>query len=240
MNEQKKDSRIIPTDEIVAEKIAITEAINKECADWDKLEQLNIKNEELNDKYKFFDIVFDEDGKKGLKDIAGNVRVPALYYDFCETYAYGEFRSLPVAAFDANNKCALVKTDGTGTPLCPFDFDYIGLIDWTHFFIAKKGNKCAILDCNGNMLVEPIIDVYHETLNGVTCFESNGKYGLITNNGLYVAPIYDDMNSDDTDNIYVTLGEKKGYLDYDDGHFIDENDKEECDCCDFISWSYYF
>ena len=50
------------------------------------------------DKFETFDIVFEENGKKGLKDIAGRVRVPALYEDFAETYSYHWGRSMPVAA----------------------------------------------------------------------------------------------------------------------------------------------
>jgi hypothetical protein len=112
----------------------------------------------LLDKYNTFDIVFEENGKKGLKDIAGRVRVPALYEDFAETYSYHWGRSMPVAARNAEGKYALVAADGAGTPLCDFEYDYISYLRATnsHYMCVKKsgdGVLKGILDGKGRLIV---------------------------------------------------------------------------------------
>ena len=81
---------------------------------------------QLMESYDLFDQVFDEGGKKGVRNAAGKILVPALYKGFSETYTYKRYGYImPVPACDFSGKYALVKCDGRGTPLCGFEYDMI-------------------------------------------------------------------------------------------------------------------
>ena len=230
----------MPSAEIVANKVALFDRIRQlrqaEKPDTRLIAQLEEENKELNDQYNFFDQEFEENGKKGIKDIAGNIRVPALYADFSELYHYDVFRHRPIPAVDAHNKSALVATDGTGTPLTPFIYDNIHQIDWTSFYLATIGKKSAVLTAQGKELVPCIIDSYSESFNGISTFSSDGKEGIFTCDGLYVPPIFDKI-SENSDWVYVSLNGKWGYVDT-EGHFVDDTDEEAYDEADLLAWQY--
>ena len=64
---------------------------------------------------------------------------------------------------------------------------------------------------------------------------AEGRYGLCTTSGDYVAPIYDEMEPDDDDNVHVRLGDTWGYISG-DGEFLPEPLSDE----DQDKWCYNF
>ena len=238
MNMEGKNEKLVPNAEVVAKKLQLTEEMEQLCAqenpDRNRIAAISDASHDLDQKYNFFDQEFEADGLKGLKDISGKVLVPAMYHDFCEIYHYNIMRNSPVAAVNAENKVALVKTDGTGAPLTEFIYDNIHNVPMSRLYAAYIGKKAAILTPNGKELVPCIIDSYTELLNGISNFESDGKEGLFTTQGLYVAPQFDEVTEKD-ELVYVRKGEVWGFID-DEGHFIEENDEEALDdaCC--LSW----
>ena len=192
----------------------------------------------LLDEYDTFDIVFEENGKKGVKDIAGRVRVPALYEDFTETFSYHWGRSMPVCAKNSEGKYALVATDGTGTPLCDFEYDCICYLRGTesHYMCVKDCGDCVlrgVLDGKGRLIVPCEMEVVYEYAFNFTPFEKDGKYGCVTDNGTFVPPLYDELEADESwlrackDGVWGYIGA--------DCSFIPEDDEERYDSEDFLS-----
>ena len=69
----------------------------------DRIMELSNEQNQIEEQYDLMDIVYEVNGKKGIKDIKGKVRVPALYSDFAVLYAYTSFRNTPVIALNAND-----------------------------------------------------------------------------------------------------------------------------------------
>ena len=228
--------RLMPTAEIIERNDFLTaklsEMLSVEKPDYGAANVFSEEQYDIHTKYDFFDQVFEENGLKGIKDVKGNIRVPAIYTGFYQLYDHwGLFslrmKRLPVCAYDKNGKCALVTTDGKGTQLTPFIYDAIKNEDLLDEFIVVQGKKKGVVDSCGNVLVPCEMDVVYEYFNSIRAFEAGGKFGLITSWGLYIAPIYDDMTEKD-EYVYVRLGDTWGYIDY-DGKFIDESDEETLD-----------
>ena len=177
--------------------------------------------EELNSKYDFFDQEFTENGLTGLKDVTGQTRIPAMYKAIGARYRLDAWRNLPVPVVNSDNKYAIVRADGTGTPLCEFAYDYIGLLTWTELFTAHTGDKVILLRPDGSKLFTDPVDHVHEPLNDLIVIENEGKFGLCTWQGDYVAPIYDELDCDENSDVYVRLGDRYGYIGY-DGTFMAE------------------
>ena len=235
-------ARLIPTAEVIERNDFLTAKINEMLAvenpDFDAVNVLAVEQYDLHQKYTFFDQVFEENGLVGIKDVKGNVRVPALYIDYHQVYDYldthsPELKTYPVCAYDQHEKCALVTTDGKGTPLTPFIYDEIDKDEFWSNFITVIGEKKGMMDKHGKILIPCEMDTLYDAFNGIYTFEAGGKFGLYTEWNLYIAPTYDEMTEKD-DYIYVRLGDTWGYLDY-DGKFIDEADQETLDESDLLN-----
>ena len=235
--------RLIPTAEVIEYNDSltakITEMLGAENPDYDEINTCIEEQHAMHQKYTFFDQTFEENGLVGVKDVKGNVRVPALYTDFYQLYDYldthsPELKGYPVCAYDANDKCALVTTDGKGTPFTPFVYDVIAKDNFSNNFMTVNDEKKGMMDKQGTILIPCEMDTIYDAFNGIYTFEAGGKFGLYTDWKLYIAPIYDEMTDKD-DNIYVRLGDTWGYLDY-DGKFIDEADQETLDESDLLNY----
>ena len=229
-----KVERFFPTPEIIERNDFLTDLIDDLVnvhldPDLDEINAYLGEQQDIHSKYSFFDEVFEENGLKGVKDIKGNIRVPAIYTDIYGLYDYmnmysPEMKNLPICAYDQNHKCALVRPDGKGTPLTPFIYDAIVKDRFVHEFTIIQGEKKGTMNKKGNILVPCEMDDVYEYFNSIRVLEAGGKYGLTTDWGLYIAPVYDEID-DKNDYVYVRLGDTWGYLDH-SGKFIDESDDE--------------
>ena len=228
-------SKTLPTAEIINKfttyNAEMNAAMNK--GDFNLADEYIEKMEALCEEYDFFDQEFTENGLTGLKDITGQVRIPALYKAIGARYRYDHWRELPVPVINADDKYALA--DGTGKPLCEFIYDYIDFFTWADHIIAHRDSKATILRPDGTPLFPLMVDKIYEPFHYVIMLENEGKYGLCTTSGDYVAPIYDEMEPDDDDNVHVRLGDTWGYISG-DGEFLPEPLSDE----DQDKWWYNF
>ena len=184
--------------------------------------------EKLLHEYNTCDIVFEENGKKGLKDIAGTVRVPAIYEGFTESYSYTFNRKKPVPARNETGKYALVATDGTGVPMCDFEYSYIEFMFASEdYYRCEKDvdgkTKSGVLNAQGELLVPCEMDVVHAISNSFSGIVKDGKVGFLTTSGMYIAPIFDDVE-DEGEYLKACKDGVWGYIGT-DGCFIPENDE---------------
>ena len=152
----------------------------------------------IEEEYDIFDSVFVEDGKMGIVDALGNVVVPPMYNGYSELYCYMIPKRLPVAVCDFDDKYALVACDGKGTPLCGFEYDMITFLFGTaNMYVCKKdvGNRVysGVLNSKGELLVPCEMDMIHFVANNVVCVVKDGKLGILTTEGRFFPPVYDDM-----------------------------------------------
>ena len=181
----------------------------------------------LEQEYDVLDQVFEENGKRGVVNIAGRVLVPALYCGIPETYAYSRVHQRPVPVRDHDGKCALAKCDGTGTLLCNFEYDEIcDLYGSPSYYIcgkrdAKEGMLYGVLDKAGNELVPCTMKYIDFMFNGYSLLYADGKIGALSFDGIYIAPQFDELENEDIDFLRARKGNTWGYID-ENGGFVED------------------
>lgn len=188
-------------------------------------------------EYEFFDQEFEENGKVGLEDIEGRLLVPARFASFPERYDYFTKRGEPVVVGNEEGKLALVTTDGKGTLLTEFEYDYLSAnCDiLCHTFSGclyhcgkQQGEKMlyGLLDRNGKEVVPCEMDMLWGTCGKVGEFVKDKKYGLYTTYGVYVEPVYDDISTDEDEYWFGIRGGVRGFFG-EDGTFVPQDRTEE-------------
>ena len=170
--------------------------------DWERMSDLSEELSQIEEQYDMMDTVYEVHGKKGVKDIKGNVRVPALYSDIAALYAYTSFRHTPV----------IVLNDEDG--------------------------KAALMNHLGQLLTPLELDKVYKYMpvNGLIEIQMGDKSGLYDYcNHLYVRPIYDEID-EENGKVYVKLGERWGFVNGEDGTFIDEDDEDTLGEVSVLSW----
>ena len=153
--------------------------------------------EEYNDlilSYDWSDIVFEENGKKGLMNVKGDVVVPAIYDDFSDLAPYYEYPKMVIAYLDG--KAALVKRDGKGTPITEFEFTHVERISFSPFYAVCKEDKSHFaLLYQGKVITPYELETYDAAVDGGIVLGANGKRGLLyyVDQLLYIKPEYDNV-----------------------------------------------
>ena len=164
-----------------------------------EVEKLHQENQQLSESYDWSDEIFEVNGKKGLKNVKGEIIVPAIYDDILEIIYYDE-TSRPIVAVKDGKK-GLVLRDGKGSPITEFEFHHISHIMYTYssYVVTKEedADHCAIMVYN--KVVTPYeIDKIYDPCDGAIVVEKDGKSGLLSleMGNIYVSPEYDDVYDD--------------------------------------------
>ena len=137
-------------------KIILARSIANYCDTFDyMLTMINDKRrmafylDRIKSKYVRYHVVYEENGKYGMKDYEGNVIVKPEY-DFLRTcYVYvDDLVMMPVIA-EKDGKLGLILPDGINTVVADFIYDDIYLRDEYPYFEAKKGRKKVLLNEKG-------------------------------------------------------------------------------------------
>lgn len=194
------------------------------------------------EQFNWLDIPFEEDGLYGLKDIKGDIVIPAKYDDFADLQHYFSPLKHDVTIAIKDGKMGLVRRY-TGEELTGIVYDGIENIQYTPFYYCSKdGSKAlGILDQDGKEVVPCIIDGIFEFTNRAGFpFKSGDKYGYFSIEfNFYVPPIYDDIQIIDLDiPIIFIIDGVEGYIS-DKGVFysieqIKKMDEDEYDPLEFL------
>ena len=239
MSNQKKKQQV--TAEVIERLDNILNELNELYGTethFDRMMELSIEQNQIEEQYDLMDTVYEMNGKKGIKDIKGKVRVPALYNDFAVLYAYTSFRNTPVIALNDEGKFAIVKANGTGEAIYGFEYEDIDIEPLSKLFVVRKAGKTALMNSLGQLLTPLELDkVYlYMPINGLIEIEMDDKMGLYDYcNKLYVRPVYDAIDEKEG-SVYVQLGERWGYISSEDGTFIDEYDEDTLDEAPVLHW----
>lgn len=153
---------------------------------------------DLTTSYNWLDEVFEENGKKGMKNVKGEIVVPAIYDDFSLPEPYF-LKSYEVGAVK-DGKMALVKRDGTGTPVTDFEYHDLFRIPFSAVYIVCKSEDLkhsALMVC-GKVFTPYEIESVSEVSNGLAAVYANDKKGLLVIDPdlIYISPQYDDIYGD--------------------------------------------
>ena len=205
---------------------------------WEQMSDLSAEQYQIEEQYDLMDTIYEVNGKKGIKDIKGNVRVPALYSNFGALYAYTSFRNTPVIALNDEGKFAIVKANGTGEAICGFEYDDIDIEPLSKLFIVRKNGKAALMNHQGRLLTPLELDIVYKymPINGLIELQIGDKSGLYDYcRNLYVRPVYDQID-EENGLVYAQLGERWGFISCKDGSFIDENDEDTLGDVPVLKW----
>ena len=193
--------------------------------------------EKFDKEYDLTTVIFEESGKFGLKDAAGEVLIPAIYDAIGYTFHDNSRNRLTAAQL--GDKVALVMPDGKGTPFTEFEYDDISLVGsetcpYEEFFLMTIGDKCGLSDTDGHFYIPVEADEVIEPCYNTIPYIKNGKYGFASISPRVTAEaIYDDYEWEN-DYLVVTKDGEKGYIDI-NGQFTTDPDKKHFDC---INWQY--
>ena len=144
-------------------------------------------------QFDWFDIPFEEKGRFGLKDILGEVVIPAKYDDFWLLQSIIKDYS-NVQSVKKGNHYGLVERY-SGKENSEFVYDCIWKLDFHNcFFFQKDGsNSYGIISANGEIMIPCVIDKHWELKSGLI-YKSGEKYGFFSwYYDLNVPPVYDDL-----------------------------------------------
>lgn len=192
-----------------------------------ELQQAFDELQELIQNYDWFDEVFEVDGKKGLKNVKGEIVVPAIYDGFLFSGSYLYPNEYAVAR--KGNKVGLVECNGKGTPYSAFEFSYIKpipLLPEVHIACREGDDKHFALLVGGKEFTPYELTKHYEPCDGymVVCNEDNKCGFLDLQSLIYVSPEFDDIYDEGigSDITFVKDG-KEGILTY-DKKFISKED----------------
>lgn len=156
-----------------------------------------------------------DNGKKGLRDVCGNILVEPHFDDFPELYTCFERTHLiPVVDegrhYLYNLKESKLRTRG---------YDRIFRYFWAYmeYFVAEENGKKGILDGFDGMECTPVImdEIYEmPDPDGAVPFAKDGKIGFVWRD-TYTGPIFDDVRLCSEDFTRVKLNGKWGWVDGD-------------------------
>ena len=138
---------------------------------------------EIIETYNLDNYVFTDPatGKKGVKNPAGQVLIPAKYEDFTFVGDHNVF-PLPHMAAKKDGKYGVVAADGTGTVLCDFLFDLLLWSPFTGLYEAcwdgVKG-KFGFVNKEGKVFIPNVLTKEYEPWTDFMLLESDGKFGAL-------------------------------------------------------------
>lgn len=156
------------------------------------------------ERYDWYDTIFEEGGKYGTKDVTGKVILPAQYDcigELCHQIYLGKLPRVAVL----NGKRGLVKSDGSGVALTPFEYDSISYMIILPYYTVKKGNKYGIVGKDGRVIVPCNLDEVCLPSGNCVVFKAGGKYGILDSScgDLYVEPQFDNIEFIDMEQPYT-------------------------------------
>ena len=199
----------------------------------------------LKENYDWLDEVFEENNKKGLKNILGEVVVPAIYDKFGMLMPY-YMETKPVGALLDGN-FGLVKRDGKGTPVTEFIYRAIIPIPFCDVYVVfnKEDRSHFALMMSGRVITPYEIENHEMPCDDAIIISADGKKGIFYYGYdiVYIKPEYDEVYSQGIGENFIFVKDgKKGYvtldkrfISIDDLEMLDYEEYEEISKIGFIS-----
>ena len=169
-------------------------------------------------------------GKKGVKNPAGVVLVPANYDEFNFVGDHSNFTVSHIAA-QKDGKYGVVTADGTGRVLCDFRFDYLQWYPYTGLYLARWDGvkeKFGMVNKEGKEFIPNVLTQLYEPWNDFMLLESDGKFGALdTSTFFFVMPEYDNIDAEPEELVVFHKDGVEGYVIEETGEFITKEQYED-------------
>lgn len=149
------------------------------------------------------DVVFEENGKQGLRRVTGELLIPAIFDSIPERYDYitqikPEVQMLQSVPVIVDGRCALCKIDGKGTLLTDFVYDKIFryFYGFSNLFAVERNGKKGLLDdYTGEVVVPCEMDEIYEMIDtdGIIPYSQRQKWGML-HFDVNTGTIFDDID----------------------------------------------
>lgn len=169
---------------------------------------------------KNVDVTFEEEGKVGIKDVAGQVVVPALYDDWVLLFGRANRpKALPMLLA---GQIVFVKSDGSSDLLLKTDYEWIEDLAFSLYYIVRKDGKRGLIS---KSQLTPTLECIYDKIsldNGVILLREGDKWGFYFQ-GTLVKPIFDEIGIMEIDEyISVRMGDSWGYVTESGGFTVDD------------------
>ena len=174
------------------------------------------------EEYDLSTQIFEENGKKGVKDAAGEVLIPAIYDEVC--YTFMDFCTPFAVPVIKDGKFAFAAHNGEGTLVSDFEYDDIVYTPECCYVIVKDGKK-GLAGEDGKVMIPAEMDEIYSPFNGLAAYEKDGKYGFsMVYESLMTEAVYDSHELGEDDYLEVVKDGVKGYIDA-QGQFTTDEDE---------------
>ena len=132
----------------------------------------------------------------------------------------------PCFVRDITGKCALVAPGGDGRLLTPSVYDEISRfqVDSFNYYRCVNNGKHGLLDLDGTVIVPCEMDSL-EADRDFVIVKKGDKFGIYNPQAFLVSPQFDEI-TEQGNYVYVRLGDKWGFIDGEDGTFVEEGDED--------------
>lgn len=169
-------------------------------------------------------------GKKGVKNAAGQILVPAEFEEFTFLGDHHIF-NLPYLAAKKDGKFGVVTADGSGKVICDFRFDLLSWYPYTGLYKAcwdGVTNKFGLVSKEGKVFIPNVLTQISEPWNDFMLLEADGKFGALDVSTYYfVLPEYDKVDWEPDEYVVFHKDGLEGYIIEETGEFVPKEQFEE-------------
>ncbi|MGX8707906.1 MAG: hypothetical protein ACSW72_04040 [Bacteroidales bacterium] len=168
--------------------------------------------------------IWEKDGLFGLEGYTYNDGLPCEYEEILITFDGLERMENPIPV-RKNSRCGLVKPDGIGTPVSPFQYDLLFRKPYSEYvkYIAILDGKYGVLLPDGSEVVPCQMDCIYDSLDthGLLPILRGGKWGFMEEAGGFVEPKFDELMIRSEQYLRVRINDQWGWVDGDDQFTLD-------------------
>lgn len=211
-------NKLNPTEEITKKVNDLKQSLHNAALgpDPDVCNKLQSEIYQYLETYNWSDVVFEENGKQGLKDCSGKVIAQAIYDEIiprehCFTNVHipacinGKWGLIPPNA-DIN----IYKEGFVYDDIEAFWGDFL----WGGVYKVVFNKLVGLINGKGRELMPCVADEVYPFSNGMALVVKDGKYGFLTDDYDYIEPVYDEIDFPELGDYYnVRLGEQWGCVD---------------------------
>lgn len=201
------------------------EAIIKDpMVDYEEFQRLASQVHHLLHSRNWYNLEFEENGKKGLKDCTGELLVPALYDDFPILWHYLD--KTTVTPVKKDGLYGFFKPGKTGHLTLPCQYEDFRCWEFAKYYTVRRpgSNLVGLVDNCGTELLPCEMEDIQDVGDGSVAYKKDSKWGhAFPGTNLIVPAIFESIEYEGPDEFYVYYkDDKKGRADAEGRFYSDE------------------